>query len=121
MFFSSTIVSMTTGMSASSGSALSAVSTAQPSMPGIITSSVIDVGLQFARQLQAFLAARAPSQRDSLLLRQEACQQVAHRGVVVDDQHHVASRAMAAGLAGSGAGRGFCVSAGSSVTGGIAR
>src|SRR5919106_816305 len=35
---------MTTGMSARSGSALSAVSTAQPSMPGIITSSVIASG-----------------------------------------------------------------------------
>ena len=40
-----TIVIMMTGISAVTRSALSAVRTAQPSMPGIITSSVITAGL----------------------------------------------------------------------------
>ena len=44
MFFSSTMVSMTTGISASSGSAFRACRTLQPSRPGISTSSVISAG-----------------------------------------------------------------------------
>ena len=89
------MVSMITGMSASSGSALSADSTAQPSMPGIITSSVMASG----RSSRASRSPSSPPRRGDdrkPSLREEALHQVAHRRVVVDHQHGADARRHAA-------------------------
>ena len=82
---------MITGMSASAGSAFSAVSTAQPSMPGIMTSSVIASGRDLSRQPERLLPAPGGDHAEALAA-EEALHQVAHRRLVVDHQHRAGAR-----------------------------
>ena len=81
------MVSMTTGILASAGSALSVRSTFHPSLPGIITSSVMTAWLELAGQFDPFLAAQRRHDRDPFLF-QGAPDQVVHGGIVVDDEDH---------------------------------
>ena len=74
---------MMTGISANIGSALSAVSTAQPSMCGISTSRVITAGRVV--QPQALLTIRGRGDQEALTF-QEAAHHIAHHGVVIDHQ-----------------------------------
>src|SRR5215468_5389243 len=76
------MVSITTGISAISGFAFSAESTAQPSIPGIMTSSVIASGR---------------SDDTESLSGEEALHQIPHRRLVVDDQHGADTRRHALG------------------------
>src|SRR5882672_6655961 len=91
---------MMTGTSATSGSALSADRTAQPSIPGIMTSSVI-ASAKLAGPSQALLAASRGDDPEPLL-GEEALHQVPHRRLVVDHQHGADARYDSVG------GRGWC-------------
>ena len=80
-------MTITTGnVRESSGSALSVASTAQPSMPGIMTSRVMAAGRTRARQRETLLA-RGRGDDPEAFLREEARQQVVDDGIVVDHEH----------------------------------
>ena len=78
------------------GSAFSAVSTAQPSMPGIITSSVMTAGWSSWREFEAALAVGGDFDAVAVLA-ERALHQVAHVGVVVDDEHRARAECAVAG------------------------
>ena len=86
--FSSTMLTMITGVSASSASWRSAASTDQPSRSGIMTSSVIAIGRS---SLASLIPSRPPSAVATAKPSDLRCSvmQVARGGVVVDDQHAV--------------------------------
>ena len=84
------MVSITTGMSASSGSALRLSSTLQPSRSGISTSRVISIGLSSRASARPSAAVPGGDHLETLA-GEEAPHQIPHRLLIVDDEHPVAA------------------------------
>ena len=94
-------MTITTGIGEVSGSALSARSTVQPSMPGISTSRLITSG-RFSRASRSASSPDAATSDAEALLLEAARDQLARRLVVVDDEHE---RRRTAGVRGARGGR----------------